>query len=471
MAYELVVQSDRRALHARIVELLRTGSSADGALPEVIAHHLTEAGMFPEAASAWLKAGAHAAQRSAHVEAIEQIGRGIALLPKVPDAAIRRQLELQLQAAMMGSLMAVEGATSIRVSECCQLGLRLCSEGDPTPLAFAFTFGQFTFTNCRGRIEEAAALARSFLALAERVGSEFGRVVGHRMIGTIMLGQGQALKAAEELKLSLRLYQPERDAATTHMFGQSTEVHTKSALSLALFCLGEIDEALAIGVDALRSADALRHPHSTAIPLTYVSGLVFGLSGATGPMLEQSNRLIDLADQHRLAAFRGHGMGLRGWALCQCGDLAQGVAEIERGIAALDAIDFRMAISGYLGFYADAQRQLGNLDAAKSAITRAIELMSASSFLWFEPELRRIEALIAYEDPAQGPAAADAMLDRAVACARALGFPVMERRCLISLKEHRGPTPVGADIDARLAALAHLGDLADRVARALASPR
>lgn len=62
------------------------------------------------------------------------------------------------------------------------------------------------------------------------------------------------------------------------------------------------------------------------------------------------------------------------------------------------------------------------------------------------------------------------MLDRAVSCARTLGFPVMERRCLTSLKELRGPTRVDRDIDARLAALEYLGDLAGCVTRVLGTP-
>lgn len=465
IAYESVVQGERQALHARIVGVLNRRGTTE--LPEVIAHHLTEAGAVEPAIVAWLKAGVAAAQRSAHVEAIEQIRRGLALLRRVADAGKTRQLELQLQAAMIGSLVATEGATSVRVSECCRRGLQLCAQGEPTPLVFAFTFGQFTFTNCRGHVDEAAALARSFLDLGEKSQNESVRVVGHRMLGTVLFGQARAAEAREQLELSRALYVPERDAATTHMFGQNTEVHTKSSLSLVLFCLGDIDQALNVGIDALRSADMLRHPHSTAIPLTYVGGWVFGLCGAAGPMMDQAARLIALADQHRLGAFKGHGMGLLGWALCQRGELSEGASAMERGIAILDSIDFCLGISGYLGIYADVQRQLGNIDAAKHCAERAISLMSKSSFLWLEPELRRIEALVALADPAQGAATGEAMLRRAVEIARRLGYPVMERRCLASLAELLGPARRDPEIETRLAALADFGDLAARVARAV----
>ena len=156
------------------------------------------------------------------------------------------------------------------------------------------------------KVQEAFSLAQLFLSMAERANSELGRVIGHRMLGTALLGQGKAVEATEHLELSLRLYVPERDAATTHQFGQNTEVHTKSALSLTLFCLGDIDRALEIGADALRSGDMLRHPHSTAIPLGYVGGWVFGLCDASDNLMHEAQRLLTLSEQHRLTAFSGH---------------------------------------------------------------------------------------------------------------------------------------------------------------------
>src|SRR6185437_6528146 len=308
----------------------------------------------------------------------------------------------------------------------------------PTPLALPFAFAQFTFTNCRGRVDEAASLARLFLSLAESSGNESARVIGHRMLGTVLFGQGLAMEAKEQFERSLSLYSRERDEATTHTVGQNTEIHSKSALSLVLFCLGDVGRALEIGVDALRSADMLRHPHSTAIPLTYVGGWVFGLCDATEELLREATRLMALAEQHQLTAFRAHGLGLRGWALCQRGELDQGTAALEQAIAALDSIAFRLAISGFLAQWADAQRRQGRLQAAEAACARAIELISESSFRWLEPELRRIAALIAGELSLRGARVAEEMLRGAVACAQKLGFPVLERRCLISLGECLG---------------------------------
>jgi class 3 adenylate cyclase/tetratricopeptide (TPR) repeat protein len=461
MAYESMLQKDRRATHQGVATVLR-GADKSGQAPfEVIAHHLTEAGEFHKAIEMWQRAGVHAAGRSAHIEAIEHIRSGLALLDKISEPALRRQLELYLQVALMGSIMATEGATSIHVSECCQRGLELCRQGEPTPLVLPFAFGQYTFTYCRGQVQEAAALARLFLSLAEGAKSESGRVIGHRMLGTVLHGQGHALAAKEQLELSLQLYLPERDAATTLQFGQNTEVHTKSALSGVLFCVGEIDRALELGADALLSADMLRHPHSTAIPLTYVGGWMFGLCDASANLMHEARRLLALSEQHRLTAFSGHGNSLLGWAMAQQGQLEDGAEHIERGVQILELIEFRLGLSGYLTLLADVRRQQGNLQAAEAACARAVDLLPFSSFLWFEPELRRIEALIFKET--KGVVHAEGALRNAVASAQKLAFPVLERRCLVSLKDLLGPDHTDAELESRLAELSHLGDLAQRV--------
>jgi predicted ATPase len=464
IAYESMVQTERRATHERIIEVLQNTDEFGPVLPEVRAHHLTEAGRVEEAIDAWLNAGMSAARRSAHIEAMEDLRRGLGLLEAISDIPRRRQLELNLQAALMGSIMATEGATSARVSECCQRGLELSQHVESSPMVLPFVFGQFTFKNCRGQIEEAAVLARLFLSLAERNGSDSGRVIGHRMLGTVLLGQGQVQDAKEQLERSLNLYSPPRDAASTYRFGQNTEIHTKSSLSLVHFCLGEIDSALEIGIDALQTADMLRHPHSTAIPLTYVGGWVFGLCDATDHLMRESRRLIELAERHQLSAFRAHGTGLLGWGLCQLGHLEHGVAAIEQAIAALDSIEFRLAISGYLGNLADAHRRLGHLSAAEAVCARALELMAESSFLWAEPELRRIEALILGQLSPK-PSATEEMLRLAAQRGRQLGFPILEYRCLTSLKSHLKAPDL--EVESRLRTLSHFGNLAQRVEQAM----
>jgi class 3 adenylate cyclase/tetratricopeptide (TPR) repeat protein len=466
MAHESMLHAERRLMHRRVVDVLRE-AGGEPTIPEAVAYHLTEAGAFDEAIGAWLRAGTSAARRSAHVEAIEHIRSGLALLDRIPDPGSRRQLELNLQVSLMGSLLATQSATSAELAACCERGLQLCTESSSTAMMFPFAFGQFTFVNCRGRGSEAIALATQFISRAEREGFGSERVIGHRMLGQALLATGEPAAAKPELERSLALYVHERDAAATHMYGQNTEVHTKSLLSLTQLCLGDVDAALEAGLDALQTADALRHPHSTAIPMVYVGGWVFGLCEATEQMMTQARNLLALAEQHRLYGFRAHAAAFVGWALCQGGNPGQGIPMIAQAIAAFDSVQFRLAEAGHLSNLAEAQHRVGRLTDAAATCDRAMELMPEGS-RWLEPELRRVQAVIAADLAPTDWQGAETLFRCAITCAQKSRAPVLERRCLVSFQRFLKSTGRhDTNVESRLGELSHLSNLGQRVADAI----
>ena len=467
MAHESMVPTERRAMHVRIVEVLMNAAVGEPAIPEVLAYHLTEAGDFREAVEAWLRAGVAAARRSAHVEAVEHVRKGLGLLDRIPDPGARRQFELKLQASLMGSLLATQSATSAELAACCERGLQLCEETGAAPMAFPFAFGQFTFVNCRGRTDEAISLARQFVSRAEQGGFESERVIGYRMLGQALVVKGDVASAKTALERSLTQYVHERDAATTHLYGQNTEVHTKSLLSITHLCMGNVDAALDVGLDALRTGDAVQHPHSTAIPMSYVGGWVFGLCGAAEEMLTVASSMLALAEQHRLYGFRVGAAALIGWAHCLRGELERGIPVIAKAIAGFESVQFRLALAGHMGNLADAQRRAGRLAEAATTCERALALMPEGSQL-FEAELLRVHALVAAELAPTDVDRAETRFREAVRCARDHRLPLFEWRCLVSLAQFLGSAGRhDAAVESRLAELSHLDHLDRRVARAM----
>ena len=95
-------------------------------------------------------------------------------------------------------------------------------------------------------------------------------------------------------------------------------------------------------------------------------------------------------------------------------------------------------------------------------------MLAASSFIWLEPELLRIQGLILKET--KGAFQAEQALRKAVECAQALAFPVLERRCLVSRCGLLGPAHHDLEMEARLEELAYLGDLPQRVSRIMSIP-
>jgi class 3 adenylate cyclase/tetratricopeptide (TPR) repeat protein len=465
VAYESMMQADRRAMHARIAELLKQRSNSDPIIPEVMAHHLTQAGRSYEAINAWLDAAAGAKRRSAVVEAIAHIRSGLSLLEGIQQTELRRELELSLQAALIGPLTGTKGGMSDEISECCERGMELSLAGKPTPLVFTFLFGQFTFLIARGRTSEAISLSERFLSLADHLSHGSARVVGHRLAGMAYSHQGELAKAKGHFERSLELYSLERDDAATHMFGQNTQVHSRCLLGLTQFCLGEVDQALEIVLDTLRSAEELGHAHSTALSLSYV-GLIVGMCGAPEALMGAARRLTAVSEQHGLRPFLTVGKAFLGWALCQRGAFEQGIAVMEEAIAAAETAKNSLGLARYLAILADARRRHGQLQGAQAACMRAALAVSSDS-RWVEPEVRRVEALLARDLRPQEPKEAEAGLERAAGCARELGLPVFELRCLLDLQSLLGPSRRSLDVDSRIGELAYVRDVDRRAESAV----
>jgi len=77
----------RRVLHERVARVLEAQfPETVETQPELIAHHYTEAGFGAEAIPYWQRAGERALQRSANLEAINHLKKGLELLGSIPDA-------------------------------------------------------------------------------------------------------------------------------------------------------------------------------------------------------------------------------------------------------------------------------------------------------------------------------------------------------------------------------------------------
>ena len=77
--------------------------------PELLARHCTEAGLIEKAAGLWGKAGQRSLERSALVEAAEQLTRALAQIAALPATPALRREQIKLQVALITPLMHVKG--------------------------------------------------------------------------------------------------------------------------------------------------------------------------------------------------------------------------------------------------------------------------------------------------------------------------------------------------------------------------
>src|SRR5262249_34046553 len=115
-AYQSLLRSTRQQYHQRIAQVLEAQfPETVTTQPELLAHHYTEAGLTEQAIPYWQRAGQRASERSAYLEAIAHLTKGLEVLTILPDTPERAQHELDLQITLGPALMVIKGPAAPEV--------------------------------------------------------------------------------------------------------------------------------------------------------------------------------------------------------------------------------------------------------------------------------------------------------------------------------------------------------------------
>ena len=116
VAYSGLLQERRRALHRRIAHAIESVYMARLAEQvERLAHHFTEAGLAGQAVGYWRQAGQRAIERSANLEAVGHLTKGLEVLETLPETPERSGQELALLTALGAVQISTEGPGTAKV--------------------------------------------------------------------------------------------------------------------------------------------------------------------------------------------------------------------------------------------------------------------------------------------------------------------------------------------------------------------
>jgi predicted ATPase len=135
-AYESLLRRRRREMHARIAAALEESVPfiADES-PELLAHHLGEAGDTLRAASLWNAAGRQALAAANYDEGVARIERGLALLAPAERERSTLLVEVRLLESLGLALYSTRGYAHPSVEATFARAEAVCNElGDETPL-------------------------------------------------------------------------------------------------------------------------------------------------------------------------------------------------------------------------------------------------------------------------------------------------------------------------------------------------
>ena len=194
-AYGTLLREPRRALHARIAEILESQFTEIAEnQPELLARHCTEAGLIEKGASLWGKAGQRSLARSALVEAAAQFTRALDQIATLPATPALRREQIRLQVALIAPLLHVKGHAAPETKAAAERARLLIEQAealgeapeDPLLLfSVLYSFWLANYMAFHGDVM--CELARQFLAFAEKQGATAPRLIAHRVMGISLL--------------------------------------------------------------------------------------------------------------------------------------------------------------------------------------------------------------------------------------------------------------------------------------------
>ena len=439
-AYGTLLRDPRRALHARIAEILESQFAEIAASqPELLARHCTEAGLIEQAASLWGKAGQRSLEHSALVEAAAQITRALDQIAAVPATPALRREEIKLQVALANALMHVEGyaapETKAAVEQARVFIERAAELGEPPNdplLLFSVLYGVWAVNALAFNGDTLRNLAAQFLALAEKQAATAPLLIAHRIMGVSLLYAGDFAKARLHLEQAITLYDPAEHRSLATRFGQDAAVHSLSYRSLALWSLGYPDAAKVAIDQAISDAREIGQAATlmTALNNTGVTLICCRNYAAANAELGE---LVALADEKGALYWKVCGMASLGCLFAQTGKTSDAVRMLTSGITAYRSTGATLWAPFHLSNLATSHASLGQLEAAWRCVGEAMRAVATTKEKWFEAELHRIagELLLLSQQPDETKA--EEYFERALSVARAQQAKSWELRAAMSL--------------------------------------
>ncbi|WP_020471361.1 protein kinase domain-containing protein [Zavarzinella formosa] len=452
-AYLSMVKKRRQQFHQTVAEKLeeRFPETVEKQ-PELIAHHLTEAGQSARAIYYWLKAGQRAQDAFANSEAFRHLTRGLELLVAMTDLPEKDRTELEFQLRIAEVLIQQKGYAAAEVSVNLERAKALAEQvGEPASLFFTLR-GRWGWRLLRSDLVEAIRQAGEFQKFTlARCAPEY-HFEADFALGCTHYYRGEFKLALDHSISGVNAYQPDASPAIALRTGHDSGVINQVYWALSLWHLGYPEQAMVQGRITIERAIERRHQFTLAHAYNHVGWLAHfcGLGRATR---EAADTALRISDEQGFGFWSAIATMTRGAALILEGECERGIEDVRRGMFHTRASGARLLDTLYATFLADGLLRLGQLDEALATVDTGIAQAGETTTRFVEPELHRIrgEILLAATPPDRG-AARDCFL-RSLALAGQQGSRAAELRAAISLHRLLRGGPEAAESRARLAGI------------------
>jgi class 3 adenylate cyclase/tetratricopeptide (TPR) repeat protein len=393
-AYASLLKSRRAHLHAAIANALEQRfAEIAQTQPETLAHHLTEAGLIEKAIGYWLEAGKNAAQRSANLEAIAHLQRGIELTCRLPADASRDRSELDFQLVLGPCLIATHGPAASTALATFARARELCERLGGPPEYLQVRFWLATVSVVRGELPQALEAVEGMPSAAEARGSRGALLNVIRGRAMILMFMGRIVEAREQLERAVEMFgaSEEADRLAARAAGQDAGVAMLAFAAWVLWILGQVDEAVTRMSAALERADTVQHAHTYAYAWYYAS-VLHALREEPAIAQDYAERCLAISEQHGFRQWLGLARAVRGICAAVLDASAGRLDEVKTALDEYQRAGYQLGVTAQFVLLCPALLLRNESEAALELIDHGLAIVSHNSERFFEAELYRLKA-------------------------------------------------------------------------------
>ncbi|MDP6588613.1 MAG: AAA family ATPase [Alphaproteobacteria bacterium] len=429
-AYESMLKPRRKALHARVAEVLETQTpDIAETQPELLAHHYTEAGSTAPAVDYWHRAAQQALGRSSYFEAENHAKSGLGIVERLPAGDQRPRWQLALQSCLGTALAPTKGYADHQTGEAFLRAHEFCKLVDDEEAVFPVYLGLHAFHVVRGEFEKSSEIAATSLKLAEHLPTPQPMIFSLYVSGFNNWFLGRLPTALQWFEKMIDFEDQTKPEPVAAQYGEEPGLAGRAAMTMVLWNLGYPDRALEMMEYALASARELAHANTLVVGFQWTC-MLSHFCGDRASLSRVAEELMAFSDEQRLTHWHI-------WAR-----IYTGIAAIAMGGDKLAPL--RQAIEDshqigpifrpyFIASYADCCRKLGYVDEGHNALDQAMATHAETGEAWWLPEVHRVRGdLFLQAHPSQDLKAESAYLN-ALEVARKQEAKSLELRAAHSL--------------------------------------
>ncbi|MCA6115494.1 AAA family ATPase [Bradyrhizobium sp. WSM 1738] len=394
-AIDTLLRNQRAQLHRQIaVALVELRADAIEHSPELLAHHLQEAGDWDGALEYWQKAGAAAMARAAAREAVSHYANAIDCSKKLDEVSGGAERMAHLHLAMANALMQTEGFGAERLGQALEDARRAAADTKLVELQCEVVLSSGVYFYATGR-------NREYLTIADQQLEKHVDLLPPAYVSGLWLNKGTAHFNRGEWRFALEALRKARglidrtDASRRILLGGGDQlIAIHDILQRSLFVMGFIDEAVETTEHLVQAIDRMEKPFDIGWALN-VKCYLSALFGRDDLLLQDAGKIIEISERHGYAARRGLGLSWRGLARSRLGELDAGIADAREGMVVLRGKGVVFRVQEKVCWLCDLLVQAGRHEEASHVLAEADAIAINTDDACFLAECTRIRGQIA----------------------------------------------------------------------------